>query len=289
MIEQSSLLCYNMTLIRSDTMSSIYNEKRFLNGDIEALEAIYELRKEHLDNINRNAEIYSKAISIYDTFLDEIIDELLKFNLSNSLEYSLALNYLIDKGYFSESNSFKHKETFEEVEGKLGMSIVTGKGCCRNISAFHKDVFDKLDLYSKLFYCYEGMTSGVNSYANHVINLVEYKDNLYGVDLHNNCVLFHFKKPMVMELVSLLNSGKLRYKPYYELVTGESDIEDIKDTIELFKGYSKVKPISPLEYNHDIVNSTKDLLESNKNRLDNFSEKTKILKKNLVNNMPHID
>lgn len=270
-------------------MKSVFNEKRYLNGDQEALDYIFELRDDHLAQVYRDTEMYLKTISLYDSFLNELIDLLLSLNLNNSLEYSIALNYLIDKGYLSDSYIFKHKETFEEVEGKLGMSIVTGKGCCRNISAFHKDIFDKLDIYSKQFYCYEGIMSGVNSYSNHVINLVEYKDNLYGIDLHNNSILFHFKSPMVMKLISLINSGKLRYKPYYEIVTGESGIEDIKSTIEKFREYSELKPISPLEYDYDIKYSTRELMKSNKTKLENFSERTKVLKKDLVYNMPHID
>lgn len=289
MVEKSSLLCYNMALIRGESMASVYNEKRFLNEDPEALEFIAELREEHLEEVREDTEAYSKAIIEYEYFLDELADELLKYDLNDSLEYSIALSYLIDKGYLSNDHKFRHRESLEEVHGRLGMNIVSGKGCCRNIVDFHKDVFDKLNISLKPFYCYEGIRTGSNSYANHVISLIDYDNNSYGIDLHNGTALFRFKTPVKLSLISTLNSGKVRYKPYYELVTGESDIETIKDNLKKYEECSKKKAISSLEYDLDIKHRTRDLMRSKKDKLENFAERTKVLKKIITDDMPHFD
>lgn len=289
MVEKSSLLCYNMALIRGDGVASVYNEKRYLNGDQEALDFISELREEYIEEVEDDRENYYEAITEYEDFLNELADELLKYDLNDSLEYSIALSYLIDKGYLSVDHKFRHRESLEEVNGRLGMNIVSGRGCCRNIVDFHKAVFDRLNISLKPLYCYEGIRSGSNSYANHVMSLVEYDNNLYGIDLHNGNALFRFKKPMKLSLISTLNSGKVRYKPYYELVTGESDLETIRDNLKRYEEYSKKKAISPLIYDLEIKHRTRDLMKSKKDKLEKFSEKTKVLKKSITDNMPNFD
>ena len=268
-------------------MKSVYNEKRYLNGDQESLEYIMELRNEHLKQVHEDYEKYYETISNYDLFLDEIVNELLKYKLDNPLEYSIALCYLIDKGYLSIDNKFKHKESNDEINGRLGINVVSGRGCCRNLADFHKDIFDKMNITSKQFYCYEGIGNGINKWANHVINLVEYNDNLYGVDLNNNAILYHLKKPMIMSLISAFNSSKLTYKPYYEIVMGESNLEEIKNNIKMFEIYTKKKAINSLLYDIEIKYRIRDLMKTNKSHLEKFSESTKVLKKIITSNMPN--
>lgn len=259
-------------------MKNYYNEKRYLNNDIEALNHIKEDSIKYLENINEELDRYNEIKDDYKLFIEEVIDELLSYNLSNSLEYSIVLNYLIDNGYLSIDNLFIHKDTNKELKSLLGISIITGEGCCRNISSIHKDIFDKLSLYDKLFYCYQGFGNGHNKHANHVINLIHYDNNIYGIDLHNKSNLYYFKDSMKMKLISEYNSDTLTYKPYYELIVNESNIDTIKETINSFNDYSKRNSLSSLEYDeikYDIISN----MNNKSNELDTFSNKTKTIKK----------
>ena len=92
----------------------------------------------------KSLEKYRELIDYYNIFLDYIIEELLKFDLNTSLDYSIALSYLIKNGFLSNEFVFNPEETDKEIFGKLGVNIIVGNGCCRNISSLHQDVFDKL-------------------------------------------------------------------------------------------------------------------------------------------------
>ena len=267
------------------TMKSIFNEDRYLSGDKESLELFLERRDIYLRKVNNSKDRYNRAINYYDSFLDTISDELLKLDLDNSLEYSIALNYLIENGYLSDNHSFESKVSDFEVLGKLGMSVIWGSGCCRNISEMHKEVFERLDLKIIPFYCYEGndlFKRGKKRQANHVINLVEYRDNLYGIDLYNHSMLYHFKNPFVLKSIASYYSGTLRYKPYYEIIMDGRSIDDIKRRVNEFSNYSKNDFISYLEYEDDIKYEVKKKMEDSCGELSNYYDKTKMLKKRII-------
>ena len=268
-----------------DIMKSLFNEDRYLNDDKESLEFFLRERNIYLKKVQNSRDKYGKAINYYDTFLDVVCAELLKLDLDNSLEYSIALNYLIDKGYLSDNNLFESRVSDFEVLSKLGMSIIWGSGCCRNTSDMHKDVFDKLELKTIPFYCYLGndfLGRGKNNCANHVINLVEYNDNLYGVDLYNNCIIYHFKNPFIIKSISSYYNDTLRYKPYYEIIADGRELDDIRSRINEFSDYSTRGAISSLEYESDIKYNVKKKLQANESELANCFEKTKVLKKQII-------
>ena len=164
------------------------------------------------------------------------------------------------------------------------MSIINGSGCCRNISAIAKEVLDKLNYDNSLLYCHEGshfFKRTKSLPANHVINLIHHDDNIYGIDLYNSDILYQFKDEFIMQSCAGFYSGKLRYKPYYELIVGESDIDDMLDTVDLFQKESKKKKISFLEYEENRYEVRKKMREEEE-KLDDFFDKTKVLKKEIV-------
>lgn len=266
-------------------MKSIFNEKRYLNGDSEALEEFRLLREEHLEEQAEDFEKHHKIIAMYDSFLDELASELEKYNLTNPLEYSIFLNYILDSGYLSNDCTFRHKESNKEITGKLGINVVLGEGCCRNISDFHRDIFNKFELTSIPFYCYQGLGRGINKCANHVINLIEYRDNIYGIDLHNHGFLYRFKKPLVMDSISMFDKGKLDYKPYYGLIVDGDSLENIKKNLKTFEECSKKKTISAIEYDCNIRYFAKELVRRKRNELIKFDQKTKQLKKTIASGL----
>ena len=269
-------------------MKSIYNENRYLNGDNEALTIFGKSCEEYKNKKEKSLEENKELIDNYNLYLDCIVDELLKYNLDSSIDYSIALGYLINKGYLSEDLVFNAKETDKEILGKLGITILLGSGCCRNICDMHDDIFKRLNIDIMPYYCFQGIdlfNRGKDMPANHIINLIEYNNNLYGIDLYNSSILYHFKSPFVMKSISSTHDESLRYKPYYELMIDGKSLDEVKKKIEMFNNYSKVKPISYFEYEMDIKNEIEELLFSNQNKLKEFNNKTKVLRKDIIKRM----
>ena len=266
-------------------MKSIYNENRYLNGDRGALIIFDKCREEYKKKKEQSLEDNKELIDNYNIYLDCIVDELLKYNLDSSLDYSIALGYLINKGYLSEDLVFNAKESDKEILGKLGISILLGNGCCRNICDMQDDIFKRLNIDIMPFYCFQGIdlfNRGKDMPANHIINLVEYNNNLYGTDLYNSSILYHFKGPFIMKSISSTHDESLRYKPYYEMMLDGKSLDEVKKKIEMFRNYSKIKPISYFEYEMGIKNEIEELLFSNQDKLKDFNNKTKILIKDII-------
>ena len=124
------------------------------------------------------------------------------------------------------------------------------------ISLYYRDVFKKLGLYSKRFYCYEGneilFSKTMAKPANHVISLIDYKDKLYGIDLFNGKRLYSFKNPLELKEIAYETSYKIRYKPYYEVIFAENNFEGIIEELRELKDESKKRGISPFEY-HEVI------------------------------------
>lgn len=271
-------------------MKSVYNEKRYLNGDVEAIKHFEQIRKTYKENIDKSLEDNKDIIKDYNIYLDYITEELLKYKLDTSVDYSIALGYLINKGYLSEGLKFDSKETDKEILGKPGISILQGSGCCRNICDMQKDIFERLKIDIIPFYCYQGFDfkQGINKEANHIINLIEYNNNLYGIDLYNGCGLYHFRDSFTMKRISSNSDELLRYKPYCELIIDGRSLEQIKERIELFDSYSLLKPINSFVFEMIIRNEIETLLYENRNELNEFNNKTKILRKNIVKKLDNI-
>ena len=268
-------------------MKSIYNEQRYLY-DIEALEFFEQGRDTYkkyvVDSLEKNKDI----IKDYNTYLDCIVDELLKYKLDSSLDYSIALGYLINKGYLSEGLIFDSNETDKEILGKLGISILHGSGCCRNICDMQKDIFERLNIDIIPFYCFQGndfFNRGLNKKANHIINLVEYDNNLYGIDLYNNSLLYSFKNSYIMKSISSVKDTRLRYKPYYEIILDGKKFDNIKEEIKAFESYSKEKTISSFQYEMGLKDEIENILFNNKDQLERFNNKTKTLRRDIISKM----
>ncbi len=211
-------------------MKAYYQEKYYLNGDRESLETIARKRRKNMKDNDREKESFSKTISLYDTYIEEVTEFLKTLELSSSLEYSIALENLMSKGYFSLSKQFEREEPKQDLSTCMGLSVLMGKGCCRNITSFHTDVLEKLNRYHKRFYCcYDyPLKRGKNHPADHMISLIKDHKTIYGIDLNNGVTLYHFTSPFILKSLSVYSSNKLSYKPYIEMLYDESDVKDIK-------------------------------------------------------------
>ncbi len=265
-------------------MKKYYQEDYYLNGDRKSLERIEYLKKDRKDTIKLESIKYQEPIKKYQEFLT-LATELLKgLELSTSLEYSLAISYLISKGYLSEDLLFIVKNTDMELSGSLGISILTGAGCCRNISSIHRELMNRLNIPTKSLYCTKDLFffKGKNHPVDHVMSLVRYHKTLYGIDLMNGNLLYHFTSPFSLEQISLTNNRKYRYKPYSEMIMEDLDLKRIKKVIKQYKKESEKSWISAMEYEDEIVYPTKMYLKTQDDKFDDFHQKTKELKREIA-------
>ncbi len=258
---------------------SIFNEKNYLLNP-EVLDNFYEMHDDKKKRWDAERSVLGDKIELYDEFINEVAQLLHQLGFSSTLECSLMVSYLIKEGYFSSDKKFKKgsPDDKQELSYKLGTSIVRGQGCCRNYTEFLKDVFRILNIPTDNLYCYQGLVKmGINKPANHVISLIKHQDGIYGIDLYNGNRLYRFKTPVILSELSTETSYKLLYKPYYEIVMGESDLRGIMDRIKRFQDYSEEHFISPFEYEYE-RDKVKERMESLECYLDRFHQNTKTLK-----------
>ena len=271
-------------------MKNIINEKRYLQNDLESISYFNECRKKAEEEIAKSLEENKEAIYLYEKYLDYVTEELLFYNFKNALEYSIALGYLIKKGYLSENIEFKFQESSKEISCKYGISILSGGGCCRNFSDIHEDICKRLSINIIPFYCYEGknfLDTGLNKPANHIINIIPFDNNLYGIDLFNNLLLYGFKNAFIMKSISTNHDCLLRYKPYYDIILNKKSLSDLKERIKEFEQYTKIRTISSFQYESVIRSSVEEILFNNMNRLVRFNDKTHTLRKEIISKIKH--
>lgn len=268
---------------------SIYNEKNYLlNPEVcESFHDTYERNKYRWD---AEKEFFQDTLKQYDSFIDEVANLLHQMGYSSALECSIMVSFLINHGYLSHDFDFSGKpaDAKKEISFRLGTTIVTGDGCCRNYASLLMDVLQRLKLPVDNFYCYQGsIKKGFNKQANHVINLVRHDGNVYGIDTYNHNRLYHFKTPLKMVEVSSRTRYQLLYKPYYEITIGEANLLQIKQRLKRFQGYSEKPILNPFEYeerHHDTVKRMRMEYDT----LYQFHEDTKELKEEIASSIQRV-
>ena len=264
---------------------TIYNEENYLFNE-EALQSFKDMYHERLIHWSKEKKDYRKTLKKYDKFIGEVAKFIKELGYHSCLDCSLILSYLIHHGYLSKDMVFKSGsyEPSTEISSRLGTSILTGMGCCRNVAGLQEDVFHELGIQTEPFYCYEGANlfhKEANRPANHVINLVFYDHNLYGMDLFNQNRLYSFRTPLILKEDSTHSGRRLRYKPYYEIIMGAS-VKDIKDKLYQFQDYAKRDVLSPFVFEDEIKYDAKRMMMESEDVLHDFHEKTKSLKREIV-------
>jgi len=263
--------------------TNIYNEKVYLSKNEEALKHFESSRIERQNRFSEESILYKDLLKEYKKFIKILASLLQNMNLLTSIEYSVAIKYLIDKGYLSTNLEFKQIEPLNELQSNYGLNIITGEGICRNYTDFHKDIMEELNQYVKRFYCVEGspMFKAKKQKANHVLNLIIYEEALYGIDLFNANKLYKFKDEFTLSEISYDSNIKLRYKPYYEMLNESKNIKDLFNTLKIFKEESKKNHIKPLLYYDVILKDLLSYLPKEKDMYMDFHSTTKALKKNI--------
>ena len=267
---------------------NIFDEKVYLEKrDDSALSMFRHDREAVLKLYSEESKLYNDIFKEYYKFINKLVNFMKSLNLSNSIEYSVALQLLIYNGYLSNEMKFNRKEPTNELMKDCGINIIMGEGCCRNFTDFHYDVMLRLNQYVRNFHCARPrLFQNIKTMrANHMLNLIEFDNALYGIDLSNSSRLFKFVDGYTLREISFNLGIKLRNKPYYELIYTNKTVDDILESIKQFEIDSKKQHISPLEYYDDMFPQIVDKLRKQKQNIIDFYDETKILKENICEGM----
>ena len=270
---------------------SAYNEDNYLDGNPFYIRFFEETKEANLRQWDREQKEFSKALSLYDEYITRIASFIKHLGYKSSIDCMMTLSHLINCGYISNNLTFTADSPKEEITCSMGTSILRGTGCCRNFSQMNQEVFEKLALETVKFYCYQGNNAfnrAKNAYANHVINLVKYDGNVYGLDSYNRDRLFHFIDSYTLREINPNGGYNLRYKPYYELIQNESTLESIKERLARFEEYSKRKTISPFDFHDEIRFETKRHLREKEDDMLTFHQETEELRKSIISEMEEV-
>ena len=239
-----------------------------------------EKRKEKEFIINFVDKNFKYEINLYNCLLDETIKMINSMKTFNGLEYSILISYLINNGYMSNKLSLEKKNPNVDYIGKFGLNVVRGKAICRHFSQMHKDIFDKLQIYSDMFYCvlYKGFIFHLSNkyFSDHLANIIEYNNDLYVIDILNNNRLFYFINDYYLrEIKSGHFNYKIRYTPIFDYTLNNKDVDEIKLQIKKNKTYNA--KITPEEY-IQIKHNTLRYLNDNRNVFIDFHNETSDLK-----------
>lgn len=239
-----------------------------------------EKRNEKEFVINFIDKNFKYEINLYNFLLDETVKMIKSMKSFNELEYSILISYLINNGYLSNKLSLKRQSPKVDYIGNFGINIVKGEAMCRHFSQMHKDLFNKLQLYSEMFYCvlYKGLIfySSDKYFSNHSANIIEYNKDLYVIDIMNNNRLFYFiDNYYLREIKSECSNFKIRYTPIFDCVLNNKNVDEIRLQLEKHKTYN-TRIISD-EYKK-IKYDTLMYLNKNRNIFIDFHNETSQLK-----------
>ena len=264
-----------------------YDEGYYLNpnGDNKTLIAINKRNMERKLDIVENEILYKENIRAYYEYINLIAYMVRVLSLpNNSICQSIVLNMLINNGLFSYEGEFKYKEYFREVKGFPGLNVVLGEGSMQHVAGFNHDVLSHNKLMSDVLYGYltpSSRTDVENKKANAAINLIEYKNNLYGFDSKHE-ILFSFKDRMRMDDVFGTDMASIYYKPYMDMINGNLSIGKIHSMMQVYEALINKPVISKEEYEF-ILNYAKLEVGRNKELFDEFKNSSKKYIKRITN------
>lgn len=261
----------------------------------------YSERKELQDNLLIQRSRYHAKMVMYQTKYADLLNDynylisltqklIEELNLCHdSIDYSNLFNYLLVNHYFSiDKFTSEFQENLFEFEFKYALNVILGQGVCRHTSDLYTDIMNKF-FQTSPFVCVESSAKKFgknhNKRANHVINLIPYKDIIFGYDSFNN-YFYHFINKEQMEIADYYASSYLTYKPYHEIIYYNKSFYDINENYKLFKKNAHLD--NSIIYNIDtkqekifsLLNDKISLL--NDYKLETHSIKEKIKEKMLI-------
>ena len=210
----------------SATLFSLYS---LLTVGINYIKALAELeddkyRQEHIEE-------YNELVKLYNDYLDNIANIIKQYEYSDDLQLCIALDFLLDSGFFSLDNNFSYKE-FEKNDERfldmLGSFIVTGNGVCRHTTAFMMDLLKRLDVNCFKISCTNIRTKGYHAMVGIISNGKKYSfdfTNHFCGTLNGNYIYEVGSNDKLYEI----NQLSIIKKEYKKLPIRDIDFELIKE------------------------------------------------------------
>lgn len=266
-----------------------FNEHCYLNGsDKSAIKMIYGLRDRYYERLRESAMNYGDNIRYYNEYLLRASYLVKAMSLpNNAISASLVLHFLTELGVFSDNYSFIVGGFIpDDIVGFLGINVIRGNGVCRHVTGFQSDVLGKINMMSEPFYCYlsdKELDEPNKMECNHAVNLILYKDNLYGYDALNNG-LYEFISDSAMKEMFTEKPHYIYYKPYMDIVLENTSISGVNNLIDIFGKIKEKEAISLDEYNfiHYWANS---MVMKNIRLLNEFHESSKKYIRKITNRL----
>lgn len=270
-------------------ISSSFDERNYLrsNASYKTMSDIYALQDAYVRRRSINYSLYISVLEEYKKFIalvSKIVSEL--SIRGNSISATIVISKLIQSGCFSNKSHFSCGEV-DSIKGFNGINVVTGSGCCRHITAFHKDVFDELGFFDNIIpVVHEENATLQDAYglmSNHVVNLLEYNGILCPYDTLNDAI-YVFLNGLVMEKQFTNKPVTLYYKPYMDMVINGLSKEDVIKRIQLFNCSSRSSNITRKEL-LSIIATTSVKYFKNRELLQDFKSDSKTYIKRIVKNV----
>lgn len=239
--------------------------KRLINKDIFEFPkkvAMDEKLKEYNCNYDAIEEYYQ-----YINLIRELLDYL---KIENELQAAILIRNLVEIGYFSANNTFEHKRSREKLKFYQGINIVLGDGCCRDIAAFYQDIFKERFKHNLVFAGVLDKSPLIFERTNHIINLINYHEQLYGYDLING-LLFAFASKYKMKTIDGTKHSMV-YRSYWDLFFTDYSFDEIQAHIDEFEPNLKYS-ISKEEY-AQIMQMVRKKIDENIKLLKHFQQST---------------
>ena len=213
------------------------DESLYLNEDgIFMRELIRLNRDEYLEDEKIENSKYASLICLYNKYIlkvSDLVDELeIKDNQISTIQ---IITTLLLNGVFSYNGIFEKGRGIKDILiSRNGINVIDGVGCCRNVTAFIKNIMD-IDEFPCVISYISDKHLAREKEVNHTINLIYYKGVPYGFDAYNNGNLYN----MISEFEMVPFNDKLKYyayyKPYYDMIYNGKSLSDIRQSLEYYK------------------------------------------------------
>lgn len=206
-----------------------FNERYYLDKKcIKERDYILKMKDYFEEEREKDIINYSSLIRDYNLYLnscEKLVNEIVATN--DILIKMNVIRFLIMKGVFSHTDKFIRERDVENIIfTKSGINIIDGTGCCKHISEFISDVNSLASVLTTLYQSEEQY----DDYANHAVNLIEYKGLPYVFDGNNNGTLYKFESPLILKSLNHLKC--MYYKPYAEIVIYRKTFDEIEEFLE---------------------------------------------------------
>ena len=254
------------------------NEKYLKGYDINSdflMELFIESnRSARNESIYKNYALYEEYIR----FVKKVVVLMKELGITSSLDYALTLEFLIYRGILS-TEPFSYKRKIDDILEIEGASIILGGGECRNFVKFYDYVFYNAGLSIADYHCNDYKNAYLRDImpANHMINIINYNNTRYGFDAYNHRVYRFLNE---FELEDIETNQRLLFK-FYSQLKYNGDYNYIIRLLDMCSKSAMSEDTITKEELISIRNRINELLDNNKEVLNDFCSDTKNDKENI--------